>query len=365
MGPIPELGSNPVLYAQLPRATGPYRIARYTPGKSLILIRNPQWDPDTDPGRHAYPNRYVFHFAVPAKRIANTILSDSRRGRTSVAYPAPTSQDFISGSVYLQARNSDRLTVGPGPCTFLLSPDYRKIPDIRVRKAIGYAYPYKDAEAAAGGIDALTWIPGTSILPPGVPGRQDFNPLSTRPGSTDPDKARALLKQAGYAPREYVLRWFYNQSDAASVASTQVITRAFRAAGFNAKPTPVLATYMTAATAAPDPTTPFNLRIGGWCADWPSGSNWFTETFRTHGGGNYAFFAEPTVDAKMERISQQPLHQQAAQWGALDKTMMTHYYPIIITGYHKTALLHGSHIGGLRVDTNLPMPAWQDLHVIP
>jgi peptide/nickel transport system substrate-binding protein len=331
----------------------------------LILMRNPEWDPDTDPGRHAYPNRYVFNFAVPAKRIAKTILGDSQRGRTSLAYPAPTSHDFISRSAYLRARQSNRLTVGPGPCTFWLSPDYRKITDIRVREAIGYAYPYKDAEVASGGIDSLTWVPGTSILPPGVPGHRDFNPLSSRPGSTDPDKARALLKRAGYAPGEYVLKWFYNMNDAASIASTEVITRAFRAAGFSVKPDPVPATYMTAASAAPDPKAPFNLRIGGWCADWPSGTNWFTDTFRNHGGGNYAFFAEPTVDAEIDRISQLPLHEQAAQWGALDQAMMKHYYPIIITGYHNTALLHGSHIGGLTVDAILPMPAWQNIYVIP
>jgi peptide/nickel transport system substrate-binding protein len=364
IGPIPELGSNPILYAQLPLATGPYQIARYTPGKSLILMRNPEWDPTTDPGRHAYPNRYVFNFAAPAKRIAHTILGDSGRGRTTVAYPAPTSQDFISRSVYLQARKSNRLTVGPGPCTFWLSPDNRKITDIRIRRAIGYAYPYKQAQAASGGIDALTWVPGTSILSPGFPGRQNFNPLSTPPGFTDPSKARALLRRAGYAPGEYVLKWYYDSSTMASIASNQVIVRALRAAGFRAKPKPGSFGYALDGLNR-DPNAPVNLRIGGWCPDWPSGGSWFTETFGSQGGSNYAFFAEPAVDADFDRITRLPLDEQAAQWGALDKTIMTKYYPVVITGYRQAALLHGSHIGGMNVDTNVAMPTWQNLHVIP
>jgi peptide/nickel transport system substrate-binding protein len=364
IGPIPELGSNPILYAQLPLATGPYRIARYTPGQSLILMRNPEWDPTTDPGRHAYPNRYVFHFAVPAKRIAHTILDDSGRGRTTVAYPAPTAQDFITPSVYLQARTSNRLTVGPAPCTFWLSPDNRKITDIRVRRAIGYAYPYKQAQAVSGGIDALTWVPGTSILSPGSPGRQNFNPLSIRPSTTDPDKARALLKQAGYAPGEYVLKWAYDTSDPDSVAKNEAISHALEVAGFTTKPHP-LSSEQGVYLMNLDRQAPINLRNDGWCPDWPSGTSWFAETFRSQGGSNSAFFGEPTVDAQIDRIQQLPLNKQAAKWGALDKTIMTKYYPVVITGYRQAALLHGSHIGGMNVDTNVAMPTWQDLHVIP
>jgi peptide/nickel transport system substrate-binding protein len=365
MGPIPELRSDPATYWRHPLATGPYRIARYTPKKSLILVRNQEWDPDTDPGRHAYPDRYVFDFTSPSKRIVATILGDSRRGRTSVAYPSPVSQDFITTSVYLQARKLNRLAAGPGRCTFWVAPDYRKITDIRVRKAIGYAYPSADLYAASGDTGAWKWVPATSILPPGFPGRQDFNPLSTRPGTTDPDRARALLKQAGYAPGEYVLTWPYDTSDPASVARNEAISHALQVGGFKTRPYR-LRTGQDLYDVSLDPKAPINLRTEagvGWCPDWPSGTEWFsTETF--HSPGGLAFFAEPAVDKEIDRISQLRLDEQAAEWGALDKTIMTKYYPVVITGYQQEALLHGSHIGGLRIDTNVPMPVWQDLHVI-
>jgi peptide/nickel transport system substrate-binding protein len=361
IGPIPELHSDPATYARHPLATGPYRIARYTPGESLILVRNRQWDPATDPGRHAYPDRYVFDFNVPSKRIVAAILGSSRRGRTAVAYPAPTAQDFITNPVYLRAQKSNRLTVGPGRCTFWLSPDYHKITDIRVRKAIGYAYPKEDSYAATGDTDTWKWVPGTSILPPGFPGRTEFNPLSIRPGSTDPAKARALLKQAGYAPGEYVLKWAYDSSDPDSVARNKAVSHALQVAGFTTKPYR-LHNDDDVGKMRDDPKAPINLRDDGWCPDWPSGIDWFTETF--HSPGGYTFFTEPAVDREIERISRLPINQQPVLWGALDKTIMTRYYPVVITGYRQAALLHGSGIGGMNVD-GLSMPTWQDLHVIP
>jgi peptide/nickel transport system substrate-binding protein len=59
MGPIPDIGSNPATYGLHPLATGPYKISQYLAGKSLSLVRNRYWKPNADPGRHAYPDRYV------------------------------------------------------------------------------------------------------------------------------------------------------------------------------------------------------------------------------------------------------------------------------------------------------------------
>ncbi len=78
-----------------------------------------------------------------------------------------------------------------------------------------------------------------------------------------------------------------------------------------------------------------------------------------------AHFAEPEVDAAIKRISRLPFEDQPAAWGALDKTIMTDYYPAIVTGYQAEPILHGSRIGGINVDNILgEMPTWEDLHVI-
>ena len=113
-----------------------------------------------------------------------------------------------------------------------------------------------------------------------------------------------------------------------------------------------------------DPDAPVNIRFGGWCSDWPSGNGFFPDLFRSD-SDFWAHFAEPAVDAEIERIAKLPIDQQPAEWGALDQLIMTDYYPVVVTGYLGSALLHGSRIGGMNGDSTIGMPTWKDIHVVP
>ncbi|MDQ3028876.1 MAG: ABC transporter substrate-binding protein [Actinomycetota bacterium] len=356
MGPIPEQGSDPDTYGQHPLATGPYKFADYTPGESLTLVRNEEWDPGTDPGRHAYPDRYEFSFA-PTERIETTILGDSPQGQTTLTYQNVTEEN------YRRARRLDRLTVGPAPYTAMWCPDYRKITDIRVRQAIGYAYPYTEDAEYFGQIAGVTRLFGSSTLPPGFPERQDYTVLDIEPGRADPDQAKVLLKQAGYAPGEYELIWPYIDDDPFSKGRTDLLVQSLEAAGFKTSPFPT-SSADDFVTVLDDPDAPINLRPCGIFADWPAGNGWFPDAFKSEGSINRAYFAEPEVDAEIERISRLPIDEQPAAWAALDKTIMTDYYPAVITGYDGDAMPHGSSIGGMNNDNTLAMPTWKDIHVM-
>lgn len=350
MSPIPERHSDPVKYALHPLATGPYKFADYTPGKSLTLVRNEEWDPNTDPGRHDYPDRYEFDFTVPWKQIDATILGDSAQGRVTVS---------MSGVLnYRRAQDLDRLAQGSGPCTYLVYPDYREVTDIRVRQAIGYAYPYKEAIEASGRIVGVTALPGRSVLPIGFPGRRQYNVLQTEPGETDAARARALLEEAGFAPGEYELKFgFYPDSP----VPVELLVRSLEVAGFKATPREVPMADWERFNH--DPDAPVNLRFGGWCSDWPAGGSWFPPLFQPDGFGNLAQFAEPAVSTAIERIRRMPFEEQPAAWGALDESIMTDYYPVITRFYEAAPILHGSMIGGVNADGIYRMPTWKDLYV--
>ncbi|MGI8627626.1 MAG: ABC transporter substrate-binding protein [Geodermatophilaceae bacterium] len=229
MGPIPERGSDPADYARHPLATGPYKIADHTLGKSLTLVRNDEWDPDTDPGRHAYPDTYEFSTA-PLEQIHSTILGDSRQGQTALTY------DSVLPGHYRRAQRLDRLTIGATQCTFMFRPDYRDITDVRVRRAIGYAFPYEETAKLNGAIVGVTLLRGGSILPPGFPGRQEYDVLETEPGETDPAKAKALLKEAGWAPGEFDLTFVYADDEPDSAKFRDLFMDSYEAAGFKATP---------------------------------------------------------------------------------------------------------------------------------
>jgi peptide/nickel transport system substrate-binding protein len=101
----------------------------------------------------------------------------------------------------------------------------------------------------------------------------------------------------------------------------------------------------------------------GWCEDWPTGSAWIPALFGSGGVANYGFFSEPAVDDQIEEIGRLPLDEQPAAWAGLDKTIMTDYYPAIVTSYDDSALLHGSKIGGMNIDQIIGTPTWKDIYV--
>jgi peptide/nickel transport system substrate-binding protein len=336
-------------------ATGPYKVEEFTPKESLTLVRNEEWDPDTDPGRHAYPDKYVFRFTQPWESIDELILGDSEQGQTTVSLSGVLTPDFA------RAQKLHRLVVGSGPCTFMWFPDYRKIKELEVRQALGYAYPYAGVGKAVGLIPGVTELHGASLFPPGFPGRLDYNPLEVEPGQTDPAKAKALLREAGYAPGEYEIR-FVSYPD--QTVPEQVYVTSLEEAGFKATPYRV-PTGNDAGHVISDRHAPINLRIGGWCTDWPSGGSMIRNLFYSVDPVTDAeYFAEPAVDAEIERIDRLPFQDQPAAWGALDKTLMTDYYPVVIARYQGAPVLHGSRIGGANVDNTVTMPTWKDIYIV-
>ena len=108
-GPLPEsAAADPVAYAHAPLSTGPYKIADYTPKKTLTLVRNDQWDPATDPGRTQYPDGYEFDFTVPNEKIDELLLNDQGDAANTMSF------DDILGTNYrkFQEQAPDRLVAG-------------------------------------------------------------------------------------------------------------------------------------------------------------------------------------------------------------------------------------------------------------
>jgi len=364
MGPIPPgEASDPATYQNHPWATGPYMFKDYTPGKALVLVRNPYWNPNTDPGRHQYVDGFDFNFATDSAKIDQVMLADTGTGQTTISFDSVLADDYQEFSTTA----SDRLIVGSYPCTSWWSPDNRKITDIRVRRALAYAYPYQAAWAAGGQIPGVTRIPASNLLPPGFPGRVEYNPLPGHtPGETDPAKAKTLLTAPGQL--NYPIRWAYLSDDHTSVAVKNVVVKALRAAGFD--PQPVATTQ---ANYIPDivdnPKAPVNVRPTGWCSDWPSGNEWFPPTFRSTDiakdgfGTNFAAFSSKAVDDRIAAVPHLLLTQQAPAWNALDKLIQTRYFPVVVTGYYGVAMMRGSKVHNALNDPTFGKPTWKDIWI--
>ncbi len=361
ISPIPEgKASDPSTYAQHPWATGPYKFDEYTPEKALTLVRNEEWDPDTDPGRHQYVDAFDMRFDVESAKIDQIMLQDQGDAKNTF------SNDNVTAPNYLQFKEEapDRLVLGSNPCTFMWFPDYRKIKDIEVRQALAWAYPYDDVLAASGEIEGVTALKGGNIMPPGIPGRVDYNPLPEHEiGSSDAAKAKELLE--GADALDFEIKFLYATDDPLSVDAQKVTTKALEEAGFKA--TPVASTIADISTVRADPDADINVRSGGWCSDWPSGGSWFPPVFESTDlkkeglGSNYAAFSEQAVDDKIAEIQELPQEDQPAAWNEIDQFIQEEYFPVFVRWYGGVAAMRGSNVNNMFVDPTFGEPTYKEI----
>jgi peptide/nickel transport system substrate-binding protein len=361
ISPIPPgKASDPATYQNHPWATGPYMFkpGGYKPNKSLVLVQNPYWDPHTDPGRHQYVNQIDFNVHTTRSRIDQVMLADTGTAKTTVTNLSVLPDDYRRFS----QQAGDRLILGSQPCTYFWFPDNRKITDIKVRRALGYAFPFKAYWTAIGEIPGVTILPASNVMPPGTPGRIAYNPLPGDPSeSGNPTKAKALLTAAGKL--HYPIRFAYDPSDPFSASVKDVLVRVLPAAGFDPQPVVTDALYPLVS----NPKAGLNLRLSPWCADWPSGSSWFPALFGSTDiassglGMNWAAFSSKRVDDRIEAIPHLLLTEQPPAWNALDTLIQTRYYPVVVTGYGGVAMMRGSKVHGAVDDTVFGMPTWKDI----
>jgi len=366
----PEVGKDTANYANKLVASGPYKIAEFTPAKSLKLVRNEEWDPESDPGRAALPDEWDFDttYSDP-KKVDAVLLASKGDGATTLAYDDIDSSDIPT----FNAEASDRIATGSTPLTVWLAPDYQTVP-LEVRQALTWAYPYDAAAKAAGRIRDINYIPTTTLIAPGVPGREEVNGFPEHQAAeTDPAKAKAILEDAGELGFE--LSWLYSTDDPVSVKTMEVIKAAYAEAGFT--PKPFATTTTDFATKRSDPATPTNIRAGGWFSDWPSGYSWIPPVFTPAETDkscdeqkweslpvvNYARFCEDDVNEEIERVKSLPLDEQAAAWTALETMIQETYYPIIPVSNAGTIQGHGTGLDGVNIDITGGMPTFKTVWV--
>jgi len=362
-GPVPSgKASDPKTYKNHPLSTGPYKIKSFSPSKELVLVKNPFWDPATDPARTQYPDGYDFKLQSQSEKTDQILLADSGDGQTTLTYDDLLAPDFQK----MKQQSPDRLTLGGSPCTYYWAPDGRKITNKKVREALSWAYPYKNVILATGLIPNVNAIPASNLMPPGLPGRTAYNVTGRQGFETDPAKAKALLKSANATG--YEIKFLFRTDDPVNVKSKDAIVKGLTEAGFKATPVPTTTANYT--TARDNVNEDINVRSSGWCSDWPSGSTWVptlfgsTDIAKSHSfGTNYSAFSNKSVDNQMDAVQRLPLDQQADAWNALDKQIATKYFPLFTTYYTGVAQAHGSKIQGDFDDNTLGMPTWKNVWV--
>ena len=152
--------------------SGPYKVTIYVPGETVVLDRNPNWDPATDPLRKAWVDRIQIKLDVGTSSIQRAI----EREEADLSLDGHVPQARVA-ALQADPEQSRRLSVHTtGTQLFLVLGTHRgagAIADVRVRQAVNYAIDkaaYRDAIAGRFAADRRAGLhhpgPGLARLPP-------------------------------------------------------------------------------------------------------------------------------------------------------------------------------------------------------
>jgi YVTN family beta-propeller protein len=324
--PVHDVGTVPV------PATGPYMITRDVPGREVDLGRNPefrQWSAAAQPD--GFPDRIVWWFGLtPAQEVAAI-----EAGRADWMIDPPPDV----ASIVTQYDRQVHINPLPGIAYVAFNVTVPPFNDLRVRQAVSLAADRNQAVTALGGPGAAQ--PACQILPPGVPGYQQYCPFTVDPDPSGTwvgsDLARARhLVAATHTEGMRVVVWAHQWDGPLGPYVVGVL----RELGYRAS--------LRVASAAAflqnvnDTRRQVQASVGTWVADYPSASDFFDLFFQcsafrpadpadTRSGD---FFCQPDIDRQMNQADQlQISNPQAAAtiWATVDReiTDLAPWVPLV------------------------------------
>ncbi|GAA4555904.1 ABC transporter substrate-binding protein [Planotetraspora kaengkrachanensis] len=347
-GAVPKAKDTKQKYDKQPFSSGPYQIVSHTTDKSLELERNPNWDKNTDPIRHAYPDKFHMEFGLQAQQSTERFLADTGNDKQAFTFHNAVAAERVQ-EVQNNAEAMKRSIQGLTPFTTFYNINTKRVTDVNVRKAIITAWPSKQLQQIAGGEDNSGKI-ATTVLSPTVLGYEasdQYGKLAKPEG--DPEAAKKLLASSS-TPTPTIV-YAYNQTPTQE-KMTLAIKDALGKAGFNVVAKPLNpATYYDAIGPVDNQ---YDVYWGGWAADWPTGSTAIQPQFDgrliADNAPNYTHLNVPEINTAIDEANKVTDPTEAGKaWAAIDRKIMDQ--AAIVPEYYQTYFgLYGSGLGGVRFD---------------
>ncbi|MDX3660767.1 ABC transporter substrate-binding protein [Streptomyces sp. ID05-26A] len=348
--PVPKgKGAEPD-YQEHAIASGPYQIATYTKGVEVKLSRNPNWDGAKDQVRAGLPDDVVFQLGQDASVVSQRLAADS--GDDKFAFGASFASPAQLAQLQANASAKSRVVTSKSGAVAYLALNTQKAPlnNVKVRQAFQYAVNKSAYQIASAGTAALAGDAATTLITQGIEGREQFDLYSSKPEG-DPDKAKALLAEAGFPNGldglSLVLNKSNNQTEKAEAiqaalarANIKVTLRTLEADAFE-----------TETNLAENPT--YDLTLSSWQPDFPSANANIQPLFATSeigkGGYNISRYSNPEVDKLIEEAqSTVDAAEAGKKWAAIDKRILQDS-PVVPLIYTRNSFIHGSKVGNFYI----------------
>ncbi|MEU8973664.1 ABC transporter substrate-binding protein [Streptomyces monashensis] len=339
--PVPQAKDDGAKYVQHIVSSGPYKFSSYEEGASATLVRNPNWDPKTDPIRKALPDKITVKFKVNPVSIDNDLLADKITADIAGAGVQPQTQPrILSGK---DARQTDNSYAGATEY-MALNQHVAPFDNEHCRKAVQWAVDKQSALDAMGG--APKGDVATTLLPPSVNGYTKFDTYPTPGNKGDVAKAKAELKLCG-KPNGFSTTLTARSDRPAEVAAATAIQNSLKSVGIQAdiKQFPA-GKYFSNFAGVPSYVHDHKLgmMMSAWGADWPTGYGFLDQiidgsAIKPSGGNNLSELDDPKINAALKAaISNTDAAARTKAWGDIDK-MVQDNASIVPLVYRKNLLI--------------------------
>jgi ABC-type transport system substrate-binding protein len=326
--------------------SGPFRLAApFLEGSAeIVLTRNPHYF------RGDVPHLDEIRILLSQGEDANE-AELLRQDKIDVAGHAPAEEilEFLRDPVWAANVHSGiQLNT-----TFIgIRNDVDPFTDRRVRQALNYAVNKQGLnQSVHGGLHE----PAKGILPPGMLG---FNP-ELRGYPYDPDKARALLKEAGFPGG--IQTYYYKRRHDRMNSEILYVLSSFAEVGVEVE---IRELDDAEFRKHQKPQHKAPLFFSGWYADYPDPDNFFYSIFHSSSQGLLGLsYINPRVDMLMEEARRESDINVRERLYRKAEDIVVEDAPLVFLMHQRAYVIGQSYVGGIRLNLTPPVMRPEDLWI--
>jgi len=349
-------------YTKHPLSTGPFMIKSYTPNKSIIFVRNPDWSQATDTIRHPLVNEVDLTVDTDPVDIDKKLAAGTADANASTGVAAEFQAQILSNPT-LKAQADDPVAAATRYAAIIPS----VIPNLHCRLAIFYAWDKAGFVRAYGG--SVAGDPAGGMAPPGISGyTPSFNPFPSGADNTGDDvKAKAELAACGQ-PNGFSTKLAYATPSTHAAAAFAVEEAALAKVGIQiTADTHDGSSYYSTFIGSPQnlKNQGIGIALAGWGADFPTGVGFFQSITNGNailptGNSNYASLNDPTVNKVLDEAPAGKATE--ADWESLNNAIAQSgtYLPIL---YEKTLYYRNPRMTNVTSDNALAFGIYDFVNV--
>jgi peptide/nickel transport system substrate-binding protein len=308
-------------------SNGPYKLKEYTAEKSLKLDRNPTWDDATDDLRAAWVDAIEVTMGSDEEPVQQEIEGGTVDLAWDVGVPTAQIATLKGDPVQGVGGTDQRFYLNPDGCvSYIVMKTTRKpFNDVKVRQAVNWGIDRAAIVQIAGGRDIQE--PTYNVLTKPLVGYKALDLYKAPDDKGDPQKAKDLLKEAGY-PNGLDVTFLYREAGK-HPSYAQAHQAALKRAGINLKLKAVTPAQFYTEFLQKVNNTEWDMAQPGWCPDWAGNA---ARTFFSplldgrnykDGSTNYSGWNDPEMNKALDEALAEPdLDAAADKWAALDKMVM-------------------------------------------